>query len=135
MTVPFKYRTGSYQLPRQLTTDFNGNVFVGYRIDRFTLQYKKTPFGTRLQKGHHALTAGGFFGIGTTAVTPWTTYYRITDEYYGLIVSRGFAIMFGLNSLTFGAGLGWDRLTDRDKNIWIYQDKPWYGVTFGLNLN
>jgi hypothetical protein len=32
--------------------------------------------------------------------------------------------MFGLNNLTVGAGVGWDSLTDRDKNIWIYQNKP-----------
>ena len=135
MTVPFKYRPGTDYLPRQLNADFNGNVFFGYRFDRFALRYVKTPFGTQLRRGHHAATFGLFGGIGTTAVTPWTTNYRTPDEYYGAVISRGGAVMFGLRSLTVGVGVGWDRLTDRDKNIWIYQNKPWYGMTFSINLN
>ena len=43
--------------------------------------------------------------------------------------------MIGLKTLTVGFGVGWDYLTDRDKNIWIYQNKPWIGLTLGLNLN
>ena len=57
------------------------------------------------------------------------------DEYDGLVLSRGFALMFGLKTLTVGFGIGWDSLTDRDKDIWIYQNKAWYGLTLGLNLN
>lgn len=135
MTAPFKYRPGSQHLPRQLNADFNGNVFFGYRLDRFSLRYERTPFGTQLRRGHHAITFGLFGGIGTTAVTPWTTNYGITDEYNGLVVSRGGAMMFGLSSLTVGLGVGWDRLTDRDKEIWIYQNKPWYGMTVSININ
>lgn len=43
--------------------------------------------------------------------------------------------MIGVNNLTVGVGVGWDYLTDRDKAIWIYQNKPWIGVTIGLNIN
>jgi hypothetical protein len=43
--------------------------------------------------------------------------------------------MLGVNNLTVGLGVGWDALTDRDKDIWTYQNKPWFGLTVGLNLN
>lgn len=40
-----------------------------------------------------------------------------------------------MTGFKYGVGVGWDYLTDRDKGIWIYQNKPWYGLTVGLNLN
>jgi hypothetical protein len=58
-----------------------------------------------------------------------------TAEYSGFVLTRGLAAMVGVNDLTFGIGVGWDYLTDRDKDIWVYQNKPWYGLTVGLNLN
>jgi hypothetical protein len=57
------------------------------------------------------------------------------EEYNGMVLTRGLAFMVGINTLTVGLGVGWDYLTDRDKDIWIYQNKPWYGLTLGLNLN
>ena len=84
---------------------------------------------------HSAITVGGFGGLGSAFISPWTTNYRTTDEYDGLVLSRGLAFMVGINSLTVGLGVGWDYLTDRDKDIWIYQNKPWYGITLGLNIN
>ncbi|MBL0744135.1 hypothetical protein [Chryseolinea lacunae] len=135
MTVPFKYRTATANLPRQLTTEFNGNAYFGYRLDRFRIRYKQSPFGTKKTFSHRGLTVGGFLGLGSTAVTPWTTNNQTLDEYNGLVLSRGLSCMIGINNLTVGLGIGWDSLTDRDKDIWIYQNIPWYGLTLGLNLN
>ncbi|WP_276374643.1 hypothetical protein [Chryseolinea sp. H1M3-3] len=135
MTVAFKYRPAVAYLPRQLDTDFNGNVFIGYRLDRFRIKVKNTPVGLRKSFSHRGITLGGFGGIGSSSVTPWTTNNQTFDEYNAFIISRGLAIMIGVNHLTVGVGVGWDYLTDRDKDIWIYQNKPWYGLTVGLNLN
>ncbi len=135
ITIPFKFRPITAGLPRQLTTDFNGNVYFGYRVDRFRLRHKATPLGWKKTYKHRGLTVGTFGGIGSTAITPWTTNNQTTDEYSGFIFTRGIAVMAGVNNLTVGLGIGWDYLTDRDKDIWIYQNKPWYGLTLGLNLN
>jgi hypothetical protein len=135
MTVGFKYRPSSSALPRQLTTDFNGNAFIGYRFDKFKITVKKTPVGLIKRHSHKGITFGIFSGLGSTAISPWTTNNQTGDEYNGFVLSRGFAVMLGLNTLTVGLGTGWDYLTDRDKNIWIYQNTPWYGLTLGLNLN
>lgn len=135
LAVPFKARATSTNLPRQLTTDFNGNLYIGYRVDRFRLIHKKTPLGWKRYYKHRGLSVGGFGGLGTAAITPWTTNNLTTDEYTGFVLSRGIALMVGIENLTVGAGIGWDHLTDRDKHIWIYQDKAWFGLTISLNLN
>ena len=135
MTEPFKYRPSSQGFPRQLNSSFNGNIYMGYRKDYFKLRYIKSPEGTNRILTHLAITAGGFVGVGSEPITPWTTNYQTTDEYSGFVISRGFAAMIGVNNLTVGIGVGWDRLTDRDKHIWIYQNKPWYGLVIGLNVN
>lgn len=135
MTEPFKYRPSSQGFPRQLNSSFNGNIYVGYRMDYFRLRYLKSPEGTSRKLSHTAFTIGGFGGIGSEPITPWTTNYQTTDEYSGFVLSRGLAVMIGANNLTVGLGIGWDQLTDRDKHIWIYQNKPWYGLVIGLNVN
>src|SRR5204862_8167177 len=43
LLVPFKYRGSASSLPSQLTTDFNGNVYFGYRIDRYKSKFTDTP--------------------------------------------------------------------------------------------
>src|SRR5262249_641937 len=125
LVVPMKYRSAVLDIPRQLNADFNGNIFLGYRIDRFRSHFKKTPAGFSHTTRHRALSVGVFGGLGATDINPTTTSYQTTDEYKGLVLSRGFALMFGVNNLTVGVGLGWDALTDRDKNIWAYQNKSW----------
>lgn len=135
MTILFKYRPSTSGFPRQLNTNFNGNIFLGYRVDRYKLKFNKTRPGLKKELHHLGLTVGGFVGIGSTFISQWTTNNQTTDEYDGFILIRGISAMVAFNNLTFGAGLGWDYLTDRDKNIWIYQNKPWLGLTLSLNIN
>ena len=137
MTMAFKFRPSVSNFPRQLTTEFNGNVFMGYRVDRYRTHLVKTPHGVERDMKHKAFTAGIFGGIGTTFVSPWTTDYRIAnnDEYQGFILSHGVSTMVGIDNLTVGLAVGWDYLTDRDKSIWIYQNKIWFGLALSLNIN
>ncbi len=135
MVVLFKYRPGKTNLPSQLTTDFNGNMFFGYRIDRFRMDLSKTPLGGVRRVRHRALSLGGFVGLGTSFISPWTTNNQTTDEYNGFVVSHGLSALMGIGNLTVGLGVGWDNLLDRDKDIWIYQNTAWYGLTLSLNLN
>jgi hypothetical protein len=131
----FKYRPSTQGLPRQLTTDFSGNIYLGYRLDNFRVRYSNTPAGRIRKIQHKAISLGAFGGLGSTQVTPWTTNQGTMDEYNGLVLCRGIALMFGINRLTVGFGMGHDFLTDRDKDIWIYQNKQWYGLTLSINLN
>lgn len=136
LAVPFKFRPGSSLLPRQLDTDFNGNVYLGYRIDRFRITYRNTPIGQRQKLNQIGFSGGVFGGLGSAFISPWTTKDPLFDkEYSGFILTRGFALLVGMHNLTFGLGVGWDYLTDRDRDIWIYQNKPWFGLSLGLNVN
>jgi hypothetical protein len=45
LAVPFKYRPSSSGFPRQLTSDFNGNVYFGYRLDRYRTKIFQAPTG------------------------------------------------------------------------------------------
>src|SRR5687768_6292535 len=58
MTVVFKYRPATSGLPRQLNTEFNGNAFVGYRVDRFRLKRIQPPLGTKNKINHRGITLG-----------------------------------------------------------------------------
>lgn len=136
LTMPFKFRPAEPGFPRQLTADFNGNIFMGYRSDRYRIHLIKTPYGIEKDIRHKAFTAGIFGGVGTTFVSPWTTTDpNFTDEYQGFILSHGISTMVGIDNLTVGVAVGWDYLTDRDKDIWVYQNKPWIGLALSLNIN
>lgn len=135
LTIPFKFRPSIEGFPSQLNSSFNGALFFGYRIDKFRMHYTFTPAGLKNEVLHWGVSAGIFGGFGSTPVTPWTTSNRTMDEYNGFVLSRGVAIMGSINKLTVGLGIGTDYLTDRDKDIWIHQNKAWYGLTIGLNLN
>lgn len=135
LTIPFKFRPSAKGFPRQLTTDFTGNLFLGYRADRYKNEAIQTPAGVERNLKHRAYTVGFFGGIGSTSVTPWTTTNKTTDEYNGFILSHGVSAMLAISNFTVGAGVGWDFLTDRDRDIWIYQNKPWIGLALSLNIN
>lgn len=84
---------------------------------------------------HWGVSGGVFGGIGSSVIAPWTTSYQTMDEYNGLVISRGVGVLGAINRLNVGFAIGWDYLTDRDKDIWIHQNKIWYGLALGLNLN
>jgi hypothetical protein len=84
---------------------------------------------------HYGLSVGVLTGLGVTAVNPTTTQAMTEQEYDGIIWQNGVALIMGVNTFTFGLGVGLDKLLDANREIWIYQRKPWLGITLGLNLN
>ncbi len=59
----------------------------------------------------------------------------ILTEYDGLIFQKGISGIIAVNKLTVGLSLGSDNLLDHNKKKWIYENKLWYGLMLGLNLN
>ena len=135
LTIPGKYRRATFSLPTQLNSEFNGNLFLGYRLDWFRIKRRLVATLRTEHVSHRGMTFGVFGGIGATQVSPSTTNHMISDEYHGLIFQRGITLMAGINNLTVGLGAGWDYLTDEKRSVWIYQNERWYGLTLGLNLN
>ena len=136
MTILFKYRPSTPSLPRQLNTDLSGAIYLGYRLDHFWLAYK-TPYPGIVSReiNHFGYSAGIFTGFGATAMNPWVTSDAISTEYEGVVWSGGLAGLVGISQFTLGVAIGWDFLLDNNRSSWIYQGKPWYGLTVGVNLN
>jgi len=87
------------------------------------------------QINHFGFSGGLFLGLGNTALNPSTTDNNISIEYDGLVLQKGIAGIVAVNKLTIGVSLGFDKLLDKNSKTWIYQNKPWFGLMLGLNLN
>lgn len=136
LTMPLKYRPIQKSVPNQLNTNLNGAVYLGYRTDKYNVDYVKNPLGkSKRNLNHFGFSFGGFIGFGNTALNPTTTNNYLATEYDGLVLTKGFAGIFAINNFTLGLSIGADNLLDKNRNYWIYNTKPWYGLAFGLNLN
>lgn len=136
LTIPFKYRPGTTDVPSQLNTTFQGALFVGARRDVFRINYRATPIGNyRRFLNHFGYSVGLFSGIGASTINEVVTGGQVGYEYEGVVMLNGVAGILGINNFTFGLAVGIDHLLDRHRRDWIYQRKPWVGLAFGLNLN
>ncbi len=136
ITIPFKYRSATGGVPPQLNTNFNANVYLGYRSEIYTLGYEENEINNlERYTRHYGVTVGLFSGIGGTAVNPFVTRDQVQLEYDGMVWSYGIAGSIGVNNLTLGLALGFDQLLDNNSEVWIYQKKPWLGLVLGINLN
>jgi hypothetical protein len=136
ITIPLKYRFATQSVPRQLTTNFNGVAYLGFRNDIFRVRYKRNPLNEMERSTRHFGTSiGGFAGISSEPVNPWVTRDIVQIEYDGVVFSTGLAWIAGINNLTAGIAIGFDFLQDPNRQHWVYQGKPWLGLAFGINLN
>lgn len=136
VTIPFKYRPSLKVFPNQLNTPFSAAVFAGVRNDYYHFFFRPNPVGEQKRElKNFGFSFGLFGGFGSTAVNPSTTQNQISSEYDGFVLMSGVAALVAVNKLTFGFGLGRDILLDRNRKYWIYQHKPWIGLTVGLNIN
>lgn len=135
MTIPLKYRPAEYPLPNQLTTNFNGAIFGGYRIDDYRVSYKRTPLNVYKQSVKHTGYSGGFYvGIGSTPIDQWALKTPVNIQYEGMLLITGIAANMALERFTIGVSLGTDYLQDSYRNQWIYEGKACAGVTVGLDI-
>lgn len=135
-SILLKYRPSVYGLPAQFTTDLNMNLYVGWRSDYYHIMSKTDPLGRSYNKTSNLGYDFGFFaGPGTTLINPYTTRNNITDEYSGMIIQTGIAGFIESNVASFGLAIGWDYLMNSNRNIWIYNKKPWVGFIVGIALN
>lgn len=136
LTIPFKYRPSTSSFTPQLSNHLNGALYLGYRNDTYELSYKRNPVGKISQRiTHLGFSAGIATGMGVTPLNPWVTDNNINVEYDGFIWSKALCVLMAVEKLNFGLALGVDHLLDRNRKYWIYQGKPYLGLTVGLNLN
>ncbi len=135
-TIPLKYRPSVSGLPGQMTSEFNAALYVGWRYDNYKIVRSIDPLGKSYRNIiNHGYDIGIFAGPGATQITPLTTQNKISYEYGGLILQTGIAGFLELDIASFGIALGFDYLLNRDREIWIYNNKPWVGFIVGIALN
>ena len=134
-TILFKFRPASANIPNQLSTEFNFNLYIGHSTDIYHIRYQANPLQTNKRKFDHIAYSYGFFtGFGETPVSASVTRNQITYNYDGLVWLNGVGGILGTRGFTLGAGVGIDQLLDRNHDVWIYQRKPWIGLLLGIKL-
>lgn len=138
LTILVKIRPPQYNylIPTQLSTNLNGNLYVGYRNDVYNIHYSNNHFGFSDRKiKHFGCSAGLFAGVGSTLIDSKTTNNKFHSDYTGMVLQNGIAGIIAIDNINIGISVGIDHLLDQYKTIWIYQNKPWFGLMLGLNLN
>jgi hypothetical protein len=135
-TIFFKYRPKTDQLPAQLSAELNVALYAGWRHDYYRIELRKDPLG----KNQYKLVNRGYdFGVlagpGTTLIGPSTTTNSIAKEYNGMIFELGVAAFLETSFASFGIATGFDYLLNSDRDVWIYNKKPWIGFVVGIALN
>ncbi|WP_121356158.1 hypothetical protein [Flavisolibacter nicotianae] len=136
LTIPFKYRPAVARFPRQLNATFNGALYAGFRSDLYRLSYSQTPlrlFKRRIT--HFGYSFGAIGGIGTSRIDEYVTNNNISIQYDGTVAFAGLNLLVGVETISIGLAVGADHLLDPNRKYWVNQGKPWFGVSFGLNLN
>ncbi len=136
ITIPLKYRFETNVAPQQLNANLNGAVYVGCRRDNYKVKYHSDIFNKSIRNiTHYGFSFGICTGIGNTAMNPTNTNNRITQEYDGVVWCKGITGIIAIDNFTLGLTLGTDNLLDKNNYVWVYENQPWIGLAFGLNLN
>ena len=136
LTIPLKYRFATTDAYQQLNANLNGAIYLGFRKDNYTVKYKTNPFNkSKRSISHYGFSFGICTGIGNTAMNPTNTNNKTTQEYDGVVWAKGITGIMAIDNLTVGLTAGFDNLLDKNNTIWVYENKPWIGLSFGLNLN
>lgn len=136
LTIPLKYRKAEKQVPPQLNSDLSGVIFIGYRNDNYTIGYRETPiYKPLIHIQHFGYSMGVFSGISNTNINPTTTNNMVQQEYQGIVWSKGVSSIIAVNTFTIGLTFGFDNLLDDNNKTWIYENKFFAGIGFGINLN
>jgi len=132
-TILFKYRPERQGVPGQLNFNLNGVIYTGIRRDFFKINPYKSPLNVETSVVNHiGFDAGIFAGIGTTPVNPTVTLNKIDQEYDGLVFQKGIAAFITFGNFSVGLACGFDNLLDKNKSVWIYNQKPYLGIMIGI---
>jgi hypothetical protein len=136
-TLPFKVRPAREGVPVQLNTNFNAALYVGRRLDFYSLNTRhSTPFGLTPHVRATGFGYGAFVGAGSAFIT--ADFIKGTPpqaEYEALVVHGGLAAIYDAQAFNVGIAVGTEQLLGPDSRNWIYDRQPWVGVLFGLDLN
>jgi hypothetical protein len=132
-TVLLKYRPARGGVPNQLNANLNAAFYVGFRKDYYKMIASTSPLH---EEGsfcrHTGFDFGLFAGFGITQINPTVTNDKITQEYDGIIFQKGAGLFLTLERMSVGIVLGFDNLMDSNKDAWVYNQKPYIGLSIGI---
>lgn len=135
LTIPFKIRPSVKGFPEQLNPNFSAALYLGSRKDFYWLKNPSRRQENRIRITGLGFGYGGFIGIGSVTMNPFVTQNKIAYEYDGFVLTAGAAGIYDVKKINIGIAIGMDHLVDKNREFWIYQNRPWFGVLFGINLN
>src|SRR5690606_40504198 len=72
LTIPVKLRPAKKDIPSQLNSDITGALYVGYRIDSYSIKNGLNILSKPTQQINHiAYSIGVFSGFGNTTISPF----------------------------------------------------------------
>lgn len=135
-SIPFKVLPPRRGLPVQLNTNFNVALYAGRRFDFYRATARRTtPFGPTPVVRGNGFGYGIFGGLGSSLITPDVTQQRSLTGYEGFTLHGGVAAIYDARVFNLGLALGADHLLGFEGRYWIFQNRPWLGVLFGVDLN
>ncbi|GAB3315190.1 hypothetical protein GCM10027299_04190 [Larkinella ripae] len=134
-TMPFKYRFSTAGRPGQLAAGANFGAYFGIRYDlgRYRNIYYRRERRSDIQSFSFGI--GTLVSIDPVLINAYNTLGRVPYEYDALGVNYGLAAIFGYKRVTAGLALGFENLADSNNRLWIHRQKPWLGLTVGININ
>lgn len=76
---------------------------------------------------------GFFAGIGSSPVNPTVTNNKVNQEYDAMIFQKGIAGFISINKMSIGLAVGFDNLLDKNKSLWIYNQKSYLGLIISVS--
>jgi hypothetical protein len=132
-TVLLKYRPSMGDVPNQLNANLNAALYVGYRKDFYKMVTTTSPLKKKSTSCRHTgYDFGLFAGIGITQINPSVTANKVDLEYDGIIFQKGIGLFVTFGRSSVGMVLGFDNLMDKNKNFWLFNQKPYLGLSIGI---
>jgi hypothetical protein len=136
LSLPLKFRPevpGKDSLPATVETGFNPAFALGYqhRFNRYTVQ--KNALGNNVTS--LSITGGALLGVSAVGLKSVNTRGAdIAIDRSVPAASVGLFGLIGIDRVNVGLAVGWDHAFGDRAGDWLYQHKPWYGVSVGLDL-
>jgi hypothetical protein len=112
---------------------FNPALAGGWRFNWHTFSPVKDAFDRNTTT--FSVTGGVFVGVGTVTLSPSNTRsYPLSVNRAAPLVASGAFSVFGYNNVNLGVSVGMDNAVGRAANTWVYQRRPWVGLTAGFDI-
>ncbi|MGX5858287.1 hypothetical protein ACWKW6_31815 [Dyadobacter jiangsuensis] len=135
ITIPVKFRPKLTNVQPQAESGLNFAFSSGIKASLATFKTPMTLSETRATMTS-SVSLGYFLGLAATDVNPKTTSNKVSDlqATKNAIMPTGLVLIYGINSINFGAALGMDMIFGPNRDKWIYRHKRWYGVIIGIDI-